>query len=64
MGGGVNCDKLISRLLDNAKEIKHGEVGLILKIHDGKIARVTFSKTETSKEPGGPIADFITGKDK
>ena len=63
MGGVVNGNKLISKLLDNAKKLKHGEVSLTLKIHDGKIAWIKFSDTLTSKEPGGPIADFITEND-
>jgi hypothetical protein len=57
VSGGLNWNGLIARLSENAGRIKHGEVGLVLKVHEGKIVHITHSVTETAREPGGPIAD-------
>jgi hypothetical protein len=56
VSGGLNWQCVIARLSDNASKVKHGEAGVILKIHEGKIVHVTHTVTETSREPGGPIA--------
>jgi len=56
MGGGLDWQGMIARLSDNASRVKHGEAGIILKIHEGKIVHITHSVTETAREPGGPIA--------
>ena len=56
MDTGLNWSDIIARLSENAGLIKHGETGVILKIHEGKIVHVTYSVTETSRGPGGMIA--------
>jgi len=56
MSGGLNWEGIMARLSENAGRVKHGEAGVTLKIHEGKIVHVTHSVTETAREPGGPIA--------
>jgi hypothetical protein len=57
MDSGLNWEGIITRLSNNAGRVKHGEAGVILKIHEGKIVHITHSVTETAREPGGAIAD-------
>ena len=64
MSGGLDWQGVIARLSDNASRVKHGETGVILKIHEGKIVHVTHTVTETAREPGGAIAGISPGSDK
>ena len=60
MGSAFNWDGIISRLEENAGKILHGEVAVILKVHERKIVRITHAVTETTREPGGTIDMGIT----
>jgi hypothetical protein len=43
---------LISRLLENAEAVRYGEVGLSLKIHDGRVTGITHTISESTRERG------------
>ncbi|GBR76094.1 hypothetical protein NO2_0702 [Candidatus Termititenax persephonae] len=51
-GGAVMTEeqKIIETLFANAEKIRHGDVSLILKIHEGHITGVTHSVYEVTKE--------------
>jgi hypothetical protein len=45
-----NEQKIIETLFANAEKVSHGEVCVILKIHEGRITGVTHSVYEIIKE--------------
>jgi hypothetical protein len=60
VGSVFNWDGIICRLEENVGKITHGEVAVILKIHEKKIVHITHSVTETAREPGGTITSGMT----
>ena len=44
------AEKIVARLLNNATEIKYGQVSVCLRIHSGRVVDVTYSTTESTKD--------------
>jgi hypothetical protein len=52
MKASVNpqLETAMSKVLDNLKAVKYGEVSVSLKIHDGRVVSVIHSVTQTVRE--------------
>jgi hypothetical protein len=44
------CAAIVAQLLSNAAGLRYGSVSVSLKLHDGRVVEVTYSKTELNKE--------------
>jgi len=45
------AEAIVAQLLASAAELRYGAVSVTAKLHDGKVASVTFTKTEHTREP-------------
>jgi hypothetical protein len=44
-------ETVMSRVLDNLKAIKYGDVSVTFKVHDSRIVSVTHTVTESTRQP-------------
>ena len=44
------AENIVSHLLVSAADVRYGDVSVIVKLHDGKLMSVTYSKTENTRE--------------
>jgi hypothetical protein len=44
------AEAIVSRLLSNATGLQYGSVGVIVKVHAGRVVDVTHTVTESMKE--------------
>ncbi len=42
--------EIVDSLINNAKEIQYGEVGVTLKIHAGRIVSINYSTTKSTRD--------------
>ena len=45
-----NAEAIVAQLLVNAANLRYGAVSITVKIHDGKVVSVSYSKTEHTRE--------------
>jgi hypothetical protein len=55
----TQLETVMSRVLDNLKAIKYGDVSVTFKVHDSRIVSVTHTVTESTRQSIG--ADMKTG---
>lgn len=46
----TKAEAIVTQLLTNAANVKYGSVSVMLKLHDGRVVAVTYTKTEHTKE--------------
>jgi len=56
------AEAVVAQLMSNAAGLRYGSVSVSLKLHDGRVVEVTYSKTELNKEkePGQKMDREIT----
>ena len=47
------AEGIVARLLSNAAGLRYGSVSVSARLHDGRIVDVTYSTTESMREPEG-----------
>jgi hypothetical protein len=47
---GERTKAVLDQLFENAMKVKYGEVSVTLKIHDGRVAAVTHTTTESTRD--------------
>ena len=45
------AEAIIARLLTNAAGLRYGSVSISAKLHDGRVVEVSYSTTESTREP-------------
>jgi len=44
------AETIVSHLLVSVADVRYGDVSVIVRMHDGKLVSVTYSKTENTRE--------------
>ena len=44
------AEAIVSHLLVSVADVRYGDVSVIVRMHDGKLVSVTYSKTENTRE--------------
>jgi hypothetical protein len=57
----AKAEAIVVRLLANAAGVRYGSVSIMARVHDGRVVDVTYSTTESTREPE-PKRD-MAGKD-
>jgi len=47
----IKAEKIVTRLLANAADLKYGSVSVTAKVHDGRVVETVYAVTESTREP-------------
>jgi len=50
------AEMIVAQLMSNAAGLRYGAVSVSAKIHDGRVVEVSYSKTESTREPESDTA--------
>jgi len=53
----TKTEAIAAQLLTNAAGLRYGTVSVSVKLHDGRVVQVMYSKTENLVDASGKIAD-------
>ena len=45
------AEAIVTRLLTNVAGLRYGSVSVCAKLHDGRVVEVSYSTTESTREP-------------
>jgi len=46
----IKAEAIVAQLLANAAEVRYGSVSVSVKLHDGRVVELSYTKTEQTRE--------------